>query len=52
MDFTEPDELSMLRETLRRLLSSFGHSYYVERTRAGGSSTRSGARWRRASFSA
>jgi alkylation response protein AidB-like acyl-CoA dehydrogenase len=36
MDFTEPDELSMLRETLRRLLSSFGHSYYVERTRAGG----------------
>ena len=51
MDFTEPDELSMLRETLRRLLSSFGHSYYVERTRAG----KLDALWRkmaRASFSA
>jgi len=35
MDFTESEELSLLRQELRRLLSSFGHAYYAERTRAG-----------------
>jgi alkylation response protein AidB-like acyl-CoA dehydrogenase len=35
MDFAESDELSFLRQELRRLLSSFGHSYYAERTRSG-----------------
>jgi alkylation response protein AidB-like acyl-CoA dehydrogenase len=35
MDFAESEELSFLRQELRRLLSSFGHSYYAERTRAG-----------------
>jgi alkylation response protein AidB-like acyl-CoA dehydrogenase len=36
MTFVESEELSLLRQNLRRLLSSFGHAYYVERTRAGG----------------
>jgi alkylation response protein AidB-like acyl-CoA dehydrogenase len=44
MDFTESEELSFLRQELRRLLSSFGHAYYAERTRAG---AKLDALWRR-----
>ena len=34
MDFTESDELTMLREAVASIASKFGHSYYVEKAHA------------------
>jgi alkylation response protein AidB-like acyl-CoA dehydrogenase len=36
MDFEETEEIAALRQTARRLLGSFGHTYYAEQTRSGG----------------
>jgi alkylation response protein AidB-like acyl-CoA dehydrogenase len=44
MDFVESDEVAMLRQSLQRLRSSFGHAYYAERMRAG---AKLDALWRR-----
>ncbi|MDQ3033739.1 MAG: acyl-CoA/acyl-ACP dehydrogenase [Myxococcota bacterium] len=35
MDFEETEEQRLLRESVRRIASSFGHRWYVERARAG-----------------
>ena len=34
MDFTETDELQMLREAVGAIASKFGHEYYVEKAHA------------------
>ena len=34
MDFTEPSEHQMLRQTVRRIAASYGHRYYVECARS------------------
>lgn len=35
MDFLESEEQAILRQTVSRIASSFGHSYYLEKARAG-----------------
>jgi alkylation response protein AidB-like acyl-CoA dehydrogenase len=35
MDFRESEEQEMLRETIAKIASRFGHSYYVDKARAG-----------------
>ncbi len=36
MDFTEPDEHTMLRTAVRDIAADFGHDYFVESARSGG----------------
>jgi alkylation response protein AidB-like acyl-CoA dehydrogenase len=39
MDFRESDEQGMLRETIAKIASRFGHAYFVEKARAGAKTT-------------
>src|SRR3990172_10133896 len=39
MDFTEPTELTMLRDAVHGIASSYGHGYLGERARSGGKTT-------------
>jgi alkylation response protein AidB-like acyl-CoA dehydrogenase len=39
VDFREPDELQMLRETVARIAASYGHDYFLRKARSGGKTT-------------
>ena len=47
MDFSETDEQQMLREAVDGIASKYGHSYFAERARSGGTPTSCGTSWRR-----